>query len=124
MKLSRRGLTLASVMAAAAVLAIALTMTTSAFISAARLTACAANLTAASNFVEGVMERTISMPFDRVASVQVTADLPELPQARCRVEVTPHGERLKEVSVICDWVENGRPRKVTLSTLVARGGLR
>ena len=119
-----RGMALVSVIVAVAILTIALTMATSTFYSASRLTTHTAGLAVASNFAEGVLEKTISRRFDAIRSHAVTADLPNLPEPTCSVNATPRENGLKEVTVTLSWTENERAREVRFSTLVAKGGRR
>lgn len=123
-ELSNKGMTLISVVVAAGILAVALAMSTSAFISGTRLTHSAADFTRASNFAEGVMERVRSEPFGRIESMDVTNGLPNLPGARCGVEVTSQAPNLKQITVTCSWNDGKRPRRVQFSTLVVKGGER
>ena len=117
-------MTLVSVIVAVAILTVALTMATSSFYSASRLTTHTANLAVASNFAEGVLEKNISRPFDAIRSHAVTADLPNLSEPTCSVNATPRENGLKEVMVTLSWTENERAREVRFSTLVAKGGRR
>ena len=119
-----RGLSLVAVIVSVAILGVALTMATSAFLSSSRLTKQAANFTLASNFAEGVMERVRSQPYGAIASRQVTNGLPKLSGATCEVKVAPQGDSLKQIVVTCAWREGERRRGVKLATLVAKGGSR
>lgn len=119
-----RGVTLVSVMVAVAILAIALTMSTSAFIGASRLTQHAAHLSAASDFAQGVMEQVIARGFEQARTTQVTDRLPKLEGFRCEVQVTQAGLGLKQVVVTASWRDEGRARNVRLSTLLAKGRAR
>ena len=118
---SRRGTTLVTVMVSGAMLAIALVAAASAFIGAAKLTRHAACFTKASNFAEGVMERTCSQPFGSITTVNVTTGLPDLPQAGCSVSVIQPEAGLKEITVTCSWAEGTKPCRVRFSTLAAGG---
>lgn len=117
-----RGAALVTVMVSVAILAIALVAATSAFMSASKLTKHAACFTKASNFAEGVMERTCSQPFGSIGTANVTTGLPDLPQARCSVLVTKPEAGLKEITVTCSWVEGTKPCRVRFCTLAAGGG--
>jgi type II secretory pathway pseudopilin PulG len=119
-----RGTGLISVMVAMVILLVALSMITSTFFGASKLTRRAANFTAAGNFAEGVMERVTSQPFDRVITTKVTDGLPRLSGADCAVGVRDTGEGLKEITVTCSWSEGDQRRKTALSTLMARGDRR
>ena len=110
-------------MVGVAILAIALTAATSAFMSASRLTKHAGCFTTASNFAEGVMERTSSQPFGSIESREVTAPA-SLTQGKCSVSVSNRAADLKEITVTCSWIEGSAPHRVRLSTLAAKGGLR
>lgn len=115
-----RGVTLVSVMVAVAILAIALTMSTSAFIGASRLTQRATHLSAASDFAQGVMEQVIARGFEQARTMQVANGLPKLDGFRCQIEVTQAVVGLKQVLVTASWQEEGRARSVRLSTLLAK----
>jgi len=120
--LNNKGIALVSVIAGAAILAVALTMATSAFYAASRLTADTANLTKASSFAEGVLEKTVSLPFEDIRSTRVEDDLPALKDAACSVEVESREADLKQVTVSFVWSEGERRRQVRFSTLAAKGG--
>jgi hypothetical protein len=119
---NNRGVALVSVIAGVAILTIALTMATSAFYTASRVTTHTANLAVASSFAEGALERTVSQPFDMIRSGPVADDLPKLSEPTCFVRVVPDGSGLKEVTVTFSWTEHDRAREVQLSTLAAKGG--
>jgi hypothetical protein len=119
-----RGTGLISVMVSMVILLVALSMITSTFMGASRLTHRAANFTSAGSFAEGVMERMTSQPFDRVAATKVTNGLPRLPGAECAVSVRDAGDGLKEITVTCSWLEGQQRRKTAFSTLMARGDRR
>lgn len=119
---SKRGMGLVTVMVSMAMLTIALVAATSAFISASKLTKHAACMTSASNFAEGVMERTRSRPFASIRTASVTNGLPKLPQAECSIAVAVPESGLKDITVTCSWVEHSVPYHVRFSTLVAGGG--
>jgi len=116
-----RGAGLIGVMVSIAILMIALTAAVSSFYSASRLTKEVNSLSIASNFAEGVMERTTALPFDQIITSEVTDRLPELPEVSCNVNVKPCGNGLKEVTVTCKWIEMKRERTTGFSTLIARG---
>jgi len=114
---------LVAVMVSVAILAIALAAATSAFMSASKLTKHVACFTTASNFAEGVMERTCSKPFGSIKSADVTAPA-ALRNGKCSVSVTKREAGLKEITVTCSWVEGSSPYRVRFSTLAAEGGRR
>jgi Tfp pilus assembly protein PilE len=120
---SKRGAGLVSVMVAVAILAITLTAATSAFMSASKLTKHAGCFTKASNFAEGVMERVSAQSFGSIRSTEVHAPA-ALPEGKCSVVVAKRDSGLKEITVICSWVEGTTPHKVRFSTLAAEGGRR
>jgi type II secretory pathway pseudopilin PulG len=122
--MSSKGIALVSVIVAAAILGIAISLAATSLISGARVARQAANITAASNFAEGILERVRSQPYGSISSREITDELPDLPSARCEVKVTPRGAGLKEVTVTCSWQEAQRPRSVKLATLVASRGVR
>jgi hypothetical protein len=121
---NRRGYNLVSVIVATAILAIAVTMAASTFISASRVAKGSADFTVASNYAEGVMERIRLEPFDRVKTTNVTNHLPALPSVKCEIEVAAQSPGLKQVTVTCSWAEGRRARHVRFSTLLAKGGVR
>ncbi|MCX6345113.1 MAG: prepilin-type N-terminal cleavage/methylation domain-containing protein [Armatimonadetes bacterium] len=116
----KRGVTLVSVIVAAAILAMALGMAVSAFYSSARLTKQSVSFTKASNFAEGIMERTVAMPYSQIKSTKITSNTPKLQDFACVVDVTKR-ESLKEITVRCSWTAGKLPREIKLSTLVAKG---
>lgn len=42
----------------------------------------------------------------------------------CPVEICPNNELIKKVTVTITWNENAEPKRFSISTLVAKGGLR
>jgi len=120
---NRRGIAIITVIVSMAIIAVALTMAVSAFVSATRLTRHAANFTLASNFAEGALERARSQPFDSIRTMSIS-DLPKLPEVKCDLSVTSLENGLKNLTVTCAWTEGTRPCRVVFSTLVARGGSR
>ncbi|MDO8589375.1 MAG: hypothetical protein Q7T82_20320 [Armatimonadota bacterium] len=119
-----RGTALISVIMSIVILMIALSMVTSVFFSASRLTRRAADFSAASNFAEGVLERVTAEPFNRAQTAEIRNDLPKLPGAECFVAVRQLEDGLKEVTVSVSWTQEKQRQKTTLSTLVARGAIR
>jgi type II secretory pathway pseudopilin PulG len=116
----KRGMTLVSVIVAAAILAMALGMAVTAFYSSSRLTKQSVSFTQASNFAEGIMERTIAMPYSEIKSTKITSNTPKLQDFACVVDVSKR-ENLKEITVRCSWIAGKLPREIKLSTLVAKG---
>ncbi len=124
MKTLREGLALVSVIVAATIVGIAVSMAATALIGGVRVSQQAAHFTTASSFAEGVLERVRAQPFGPISSGPVTEALPRLAGAQCRIGVTPRGPGLKEVIVTCSWSERGQARSVRLATLIAKGGVR
>lgn len=120
----RRGTTLLTVVVSIAILSVALTMTTSAFFSASRLTRQAADFARASSFAESVLERVRVQPFESIATSQVTNGLPSLIDARCSIDVKAPEPGLKEITVTCAWTSGEKQRQAAISTIVAKGALR
>ena len=116
---NRRGAGLISLIVSISILAVALTAAASVLISASRLTKHAAYVTVASNFAESEIERVRSQPFSSIGTMSVTRGLPKLPRARCDVSVAKPEPGLKEITVICSWVEGKSPYTVRFSTLVS-----
>lgn len=118
---NQRGVGLISVMVSIVILLTALSLITSTFVGASRLTHRAANFTSAGNFAESVMERVTSQPYDRVVATKITNGLPKLPGVQCDIAVRNTGDGLKEVTVTCSWLEGQTPRRTEFSTLMAKG---
>lgn len=119
-----RGFAIVSVVAAVVILAVALTSAVSVYVSASRLGKKANELTTASNYVEGVLERAKSTPYDAVVSASIVEGLPKLPGATCEMKVEQPEPGLKSVTVTCSWRDGKRTRTASLATLIARGGTR
>lgn len=117
----RRGIGLISVIVAIGILAVAMTMMVSVFIGGSKAVRSAANLATAGNYAEGILERTVSKPFDKLVNENISSGLPELPGAECSVTVNPAGSRLKEVTVTLTWREGEQDKRVRFSTLAAGG---
>lgn len=113
-----------SVIVAASIVGIAVSMAASALISGSRLSQQAVNLTTASSFAEGVLERVTLQPFESIFTRTVTEDQPDLPGVRCDISVTHRSPRMKEVLVNCSWRERDQVRSVQVATVVAKGGVR
>ena len=120
----KRGFTLASVVISTAIMAVTLTIAVGAFYSSVRLDRQSAAYVQATNFIEGVMERTAALPYSRVESKQMTTGLPNLPEFKCAVDVSERGPGLKEVLVRCGWRAGSTTREAKLSTYVAKGQAR
>jgi Tfp pilus assembly protein PilE len=117
----RRGLTLASVVISTAITAVTLTIAVTAFYSGVRLDKQSAGFVQATNFIEGVMERTAALPYAQVKSKQITAGLPNLPEFKCAVDVNDRNPGLKEVMIRCSWRAGSLTREAKLCTYVAKG---
>lgn len=120
----QRGTTLISVVVAIAILTVALSMAVSTFYSASRLTRRSMEFTAASNYAEGVLEKTELMPYSQLHTMEITGSLPKLKGAQCMQQVTETNDGLKQVTVTCSWLSGSQKRSVRLSTLAARGSIR
>lgn len=42
----------------------------------------------------------------------------------CSVQLCPNGELVKQVTVAVTWTENTEPKRFSITTLIAKGGLR
>ncbi|MCX6345746.1 MAG: hypothetical protein NT018_11845, partial [Armatimonadetes bacterium] len=81
------------------------------------------SFTKASNFAEGIMERTVAMPYSQIKSTAINNNTPTLQNFACNVSVSER-ESLKEITVRCSWIAGELHREIMLSTLVAKGELR
>ena len=98
-----------------------LTVAVTAFYTGMRLDKQSTGFIQATNFAEGVMEKTSALPYAQVKSEQITTRLPHLPEFKCAVNVTEIGSGLKEVLVTCSWKSGSLTREAKLSTYVAKG---